>query len=104
KRSVALVAAYRRRAREQERRLSDECQRLRQQTDQMRAAFEAVERVAGEHLAERNRLEQLVGERDAALSAQAAKHQQAQQAARQALAEVQATLQRTIDDSAAEIT
>lgn len=84
-------------------RLSAESTQLRQSLDHWRTAFQTVERVAGEHAVERARLESVVAQRDGELSAQAARHLAAEQAAQQALTQAQEKLRQTIESNSADV-
>jgi hypothetical protein len=77
------------------RRLSAEYDRVRQSLDQVRAAFNTLERVASEHAVERARLEGVVADRDTQLSAGAGRHR----AAEDALARVEEHHRLTLEGS-----
>jgi hypothetical protein len=83
-------------------RVSAEYAQSRQSFDRLQSAFQTLEQVAGEHAAERTRLEAVVADRDSRLSAQAERHRVSEQNAQDALARLQETLQRTLDANAAE--
>ena len=61
-----------------------------------------MEQVAGEHAAERGRLEAVVADRDRQLSAQTERHRTAEQDAHQAFAELQETLRQALETGASE--
>lgn len=84
-------------------RVAAEYGQLRQTFDQLQAAFQALEHVAGEHAAERARLESVVAERDGQLSTQAERHLLAEQVAHDALAQLQETLRQTLEASGSDI-
>lgn len=84
-------------------RVAAEYRQLRQAFDQLQAAFQALEHVAGEHAAERARLGSVVAERDAQLSAQAERHVVAEQVAHDALAQLQERLRQTLEASGSDI-
>jgi hypothetical protein len=76
---------------------------LRRSFDSLQHAFQTLERIAGDHAAERARLEAVVADRDAEASAQAERHRASEQAAQDAFARLQQTLQQTRETGAAEI-
>jgi hypothetical protein len=78
-------------------RLGADYDQARQSLDQVRSAFATLEQASSEHAAERTRLEQLLVERDAQLSAQVARQLAAEQAASAALARVQEQLDGALD-------
>jgi PAS domain S-box-containing protein len=85
-------------------RLSAESAALQHTLDRVRAdAAETLECVSNAHTEERNRLETLVGERDAQLKEQTASHQVSQQAAEHALAQIEDRLRTTLETSRREI-
>ena len=84
-------------------RVSAEYGQIRQSFDRLQSAFQALEQIAGEHAAERARLEAVVGDRDSQLSAQAERHWVAQQDAQNALAELQERLRQALDAGGSEI-
>jgi PAS domain S-box-containing protein len=83
-------------------RVSAEYGQLRQSFDRLQSAFQTLEQIAGEHAAERARLEMVVADRDRALSEQAERHRLAAQGAQDAHAQRQQTLEQTIEMGAAE--
>ena len=83
-------------------RVSAEYGQSRQSFDRLQSAFQTLEQIAGEHAAERARLEAVVADRDRQLSAQTERHRTAEQDAHQALAELQETLRQALDTSASE--
>ncbi len=78
-------------------RVSAEYSQIHQSFDRLQSAFQTLEQVAGEHAAERARLEAVVAARDRQLSAQAERHRGAEQDAQDALAAIQETLQQARD-------
>jgi hypothetical protein len=84
-------------------RVSAEYGQIRQSFDQLQLAFQTLEQVAGEHAAERAKLETVVADRDSQLSAQAERHRIEDQDAQNALAELQARLRQAVDAAGAEI-
>jgi hypothetical protein len=84
-------------------RLAGEYGQLRLAFDQLQAAFQALEHVAGEHAAERARLGSVVAERDAQLSAQAERHLLAEQVAHDAVAQLTERLRQTLEASGSDI-
>lgn len=80
------------------RRVSAEYGTLRVAFEQLQAAFQSLEHIAGEHAAEHARLSSVVADRDLQIAAQAERHRIADHAAQDALARVQ----RGFDASAAE--
>jgi len=76
-------------------RASSESDQMRRSLEQVQAAFATLERVASEHATERGSLERVVAERDAQLSAEAARHVAETQAAQAALSQIQETLRET---------
>jgi len=85
-------------------RLSAERDHTRQSMDQLRAAFDALEGVSSEHAIERARLESVLADRDAQLSAQAARHLVAEQATTDALAQIQERLRLALDAGSRDVT
>ena len=85
-------------------RVSGEYGQIRQSFDRLQSAFQTLEQIAGEHAAERARLATVVADRESQLSVQAERHHVADQAAQDALAELQATLRQARDAGAAEST
>ena len=83
-------------------RVSAEYGQIRQSFDRLQSAFQTLEQIAGEHAAERARLEAVVADRDSQLSAQAERHRVAEQDAHDALAELQETLRQALDAGASE--
>ena len=75
-------------------RVSAEYGQIRQSFDRLQTAFQTLEQIAGEHAAERTRLEAVVADRDSQLNAQAERHRVAEQDAQDALAEVQDRLRK----------
>lgn len=84
-------------------RVSAEYGQLRQSFDQLQLAFQTLEQVAGEHAAERAKLETVVADRDSQLGAQAERHRIEDQNAQNALAELQERLRQAVDAGGAEI-
>jgi PAS domain S-box-containing protein len=84
-------------------RLSAEYEQLRQSLDQVRTAFHTLEQVASEHAIERARLESVVAEREAELSMRTARHLASEQAAQDALTQVQQTSRLAIESKDGEI-
>jgi DNA-binding response OmpR family regulator len=84
-------------------RVSEEYGQLRQSFAGLQAAFQTLEQIAGEHGAERARLERVVADRDSALTAQAERHRRAEQAAQEASAVLQEKFRQTLDTNATEI-
>jgi nitrogen-specific signal transduction histidine kinase len=83
-------------------RVAAELGQIRQSFDQLQSAFQTLESIAGEHAAERTRLEAVVADRDSQLSAQAERHRVAEQGAQDALAEVHKRLKLALDAGAAD--
>ena len=83
--------------------LSADLDQARQSLDRVSAAFDTLERVSSEHAAERARLEGLLADRDADLSAQAARQLASEQSASAALAQLQETLELAREDSRRDI-
>ena len=75
-------------------RVSAEYGQIRQSFDRLQTAFQTLEQIAGEHAAERTRLEAVVTDRDSQLNAQAERHRVAEQDAQNALAEVHERLRK----------
>jgi PAS domain S-box-containing protein len=84
-------------------RLSAEYGQLRESFDRLQAAFQTLEQIAGEHAAERARLEGVVADRDSQLTAQAERHRVAAQDMQDALAALQERLRQALDASGSEI-
>ena len=84
-------------------RVSAEYGRIRQSFDRLQSAFQTLEQIAGEHAAERVRLEAVVADRDSQLSAQAERHRVAEQDSQDALAALQERLRQALDAGASEI-
>jgi coenzyme F420-reducing hydrogenase delta subunit len=84
-------------------RVSAEYGQIRQSFDQLQTAFQMLEEIAGEHAAERARLEAVVGDRDSQLSAQAERHRVAEQNAEDALVELQDKHRQALDAGGSEI-
>jgi PAS domain S-box-containing protein len=78
-------------------RVSAEYDQTRQSLDHLRDAFNTLERVSSEHALERARLEGVVTDREAQMSAQEAAHVAAQQAGQEALRQVEQTLRETVE-------
>ncbi len=78
-------------------RVSGEYGQLRRSFDQLQISFQALERVAGEHAAERARLESVVAERDSQLSAQAERHRSAERIAQEAQAQLKERLRHVLE-------
>lgn len=83
-------------------RVSAEYSRMRQSLDRLQSAFHTLEQVAGEHEAERARLETVVADRDSQLSAQAEHYRLAEQDAQVARAELQERLRQALEIRGAE--
>jgi signal transduction histidine kinase/coenzyme F420-reducing hydrogenase delta subunit len=84
-------------------RVAAEYGQIRQSFDRLQSAFQTLEQIAGEHAAERARLEAVVADRDSQLSAQAESHRVAEQDAQDALAELQRGLRQALDAGGFEI-
>jgi signal transduction histidine kinase len=84
-------------------RLTAEYDQARQSLAQMHAAFATLERASSENAAERARLESVVADRDAQLSALAEDHLAAEQAWKQNVARVEETLRLTLDANTRDI-
>lgn len=84
-------------------RVSAEYGQIRQSFDRMQSAFQTLEQIAGEHAAERARLEAVVADRDSQLSAQAERHRVAEQDAQAALAELQERHRQALNAGGSEI-
>ena len=84
-------------------RVSGEYGQIRHSFDRLQSAFQALEQIAGEHAAERRRLEAVVTDRDSQLSAQAERHRAADQHAQDALAQVQERLRQALETGGQEI-
>jgi hypothetical protein len=84
-------------------RVSEEYAQLRDSFDRLQAAFGTLEGIAGEHAAERARLETVVAARDSELNAQAQRHRAAEQAAQDAFAQTEERLRQTLAASAADV-
>jgi chromosome segregation ATPase len=80
-------------------RLSADLDQTRQSLDHLRDAFNTLERVSSEHALERSRLESVVADRDAQMSAQESAHAAAEQAGREALRQVEAVLDASRQES-----
>jgi PAS domain S-box-containing protein len=78
-------------------RVSAEHEQSRQSFDRLQSAFQTLEQIAGEHAAERARLEAVVADRDSQLSAQAEQHRVAEQDAQDALANLQDGFRQALD-------
>jgi len=127
-RSLHVISAYRRRVGEQKarfdrsvenerqaherarltseldlQRVSAECAQIGQSFEQLQSAFQALERSADEHAAERDRLAAIVADRDTQLSVQAERHRLAEQGAQVSLAEVEEKLREAVDAGGSEI-
>jgi PAS domain S-box-containing protein len=100
-----LVEAERARATgESERqRLSAEYDQVRRTLGELRGAYHALEGVSSDHATERARLEILLAERDAQMSAQAASHLAAQQASHDALRQIEERLRSAEDANRREV-
>jgi nitrogen-specific signal transduction histidine kinase len=83
-------------------RVSAEYRQIRQSFERLQDAFLTLEQIAGEHAAERTRLEAVVADRDSQLSAQAERHRVAEQDAQDALAELHERLRQALDAGAAD--
>lgn len=81
-------------------RLSAEHGQICQSFDRLQASFQTLERIAGEHAAERSRLAEVVSERDAQLSAQAERSRVAEQNSQRAVAELQAQHRQALEANA----
>ena len=84
-------------------RLSAEYDQARQSLDHLRDAFNTLERVSSEHALERARLESVVADRDAQMSAQEATHLAAEQAGKEALRQVEEMLRQTVETKNSDI-
>jgi PAS domain-containing protein len=84
-------------------RVSAECAQIGQSFEQLQSAFQALERSADEHAAERARLAAIVADRDTQLSVQAERHRLAEQGAQVSLAEVEEKLREAVDAGGSEI-
>jgi PAS domain S-box-containing protein len=84
-------------------RLSAEHGQICQSFDRLQSAFQTLERIAGEHAAERSRLAEVVAERDSQLSAQAERYRVAEHNAQRALAELQERHRNALDANGAEV-
>ncbi len=84
-------------------RLSGEYDRLSRSFEHLQAAFQALEQIAGEHAAERARLETVVTDRENALSAQAERFREAERSAQDALTQVQEKLDASLEASASDV-
>ena len=73
-------------------RLSADLNQTRHSLDHLREAFNTLERVSSEHALERSRLESVVADRDAQMSAQQSSHAAAEQAGKEALRQVEEVL------------
>ena len=73
-------------------RLSADLDQTRQSLDHLRDAFNTLERVSSEHALERSRLESVVADRDAQISAQESTHAAAERAGKDALRQVEEVL------------
>jgi len=85
------------------RRLSAEYAEVQQTLDRVRADFQTLARVSSEHATERARLGTVVSERDAQLSEQAATHLASQQAAKDALTNVEERLRLALEASSRDV-
>jgi PAS domain S-box-containing protein len=77
--------------------LTAEYDLARHSLEHLRDAFNTLERVSSEHAIERTRLEGVVVDRDARISAQEAAHLAAERAAKDALRQVEDTLRQTVE-------
>src|SRR6185312_2084460 len=77
--------------------LAAEYGRARHSLDHLRDAFNTLERVSSEHAIERARLESVVIDRDARISAQEAAHSSADQAGKEALRQAEDMLRQTVE-------
>jgi coenzyme F420-reducing hydrogenase delta subunit len=84
-------------------RIAAEYGHLRQSFDRLQSAFQTLEQIAGEHAAERSRLETVVADRDSQLGAQVERQRVAEQNAQDALAQLQEKLREALDAGASEI-
>jgi CheY-like chemotaxis protein/flagellar biosynthesis/type III secretory pathway chaperone len=84
-------------------RVTGEYGQLRQSFDRLQSAFQTLEQIAGEHATERARLETVVVDRDSQLSVQAERHRVAEQAAQDALAELEKRFRQAVHTSSSEI-
>ncbi|HET7696354.1 MAG TPA: hypothetical protein VFK57_11640 [Vicinamibacterales bacterium] len=84
-------------------RVSTEYDHLRGSFDRLQTAFQTLEEIAGEHAAERARLEGVVATRDSELTAQAQRHRAAEQASQAAFAEAEAVLRQSLAASGADV-
>jgi PAS domain S-box-containing protein len=79
------------------RRVSAEYDQSRHSLDHLRGAFNTLEQVSSEHALERSRLEGVVIDRDAQISAQAATHVAAEQAWKEASRRAEEALRQSVD-------
>jgi hypothetical protein len=84
-------------------RVSAEYGEICQSFDRLQFAFQTLEQIAGEHAAERARLEAVVTDRDSQLSAQAERHRVAEQDAQDALADLQERLRQVLHAGGSEV-
>jgi len=84
-------------------RVSAEYGQICRSFDRLQSAFQTLEQIAGEHAAERARLEAVVTDRDSQLSAQAERYRVAEQDAQDALAELQERLRQALNAGGSEI-
>jgi hypothetical protein len=85
------------------RQLSGDYAQVQQTLERARIDFHTLERVSNEHATERAKLDALVTERDAQLKEQAATHLAAQQAARDAVMQIEERLRQALDASSRKI-
>ena len=78
-------------------RVSAEYGQIRESFDLLQSAFQTLEQVAGDHAAERARLEKVVAARESQLNAQTERHRIAEQQAEGARAELQEKLRQTLE-------
>jgi hypothetical protein len=83
-------------------RVSEEYLQIRASFDRLQSAFQTLEQIAGDHAAERARLEMVVADRDSQLSAQADRLRSIEQQAHDALAEHREKLRHALAAGAAE--
>ena len=84
-------------------RVSTEHGQLSQSFEGLQSAFQTLEQVAGEHAAERARLERTVADRDSVLAMETDRHRVAERVAQDAFAARQTELQTALDESGVEV-
>jgi PAS domain S-box-containing protein len=83
--------------------LSSEHAQTLEALDHLRAAFNTLERVSSEHALERARLESVVADRDALISAQESAHLAAEQTGKAALRQAEDALRQAVDTRNSEV-